>query len=152
MVPFVAPRALQIDEMLYLVRQYFPGARNAIAAEFDGVEVHGANGYLLEQFVTSGTNRRDNVYGGEVEQRARLLMNVVGMVTEVWGSDRVGEEPDELPEREAPTGASRPGRSACSPRGCPRWRAQPAGIGGPLATAATRRSGMSAPSDRTGGC
>jgi N-ethylmaleimide reductase len=90
LVPFVTTRALQIEEMPYLVRQYFRGARNAMAAGFDGVEVHGANGYLLEQFLTSGTNRRDDAYGGPVEHRARLLMDVVGTVIEVWGSDRVG--------------------------------------------------------------
>jgi N-ethylmaleimide reductase len=90
LVPFVTPRALQIEEMPYLVRQYFRGARNAMAAGFDGVEVHGANGYLLEQFLTSGTNRRDDAYGGPVEHRAQLLMDVVGTVIEVWGSDRVG--------------------------------------------------------------
>jgi N-ethylmaleimide reductase len=90
LVPFVTPRALQIEEMPYLVRQYFRGARNAMAAGFDGVEVHGANGYLLEQFLTSGTNRRDDAYSGKVEHRARLLMEVVETVIEVWGSDRVG--------------------------------------------------------------
>jgi len=90
LVPFVPPRALQIEEMPYLVRQFFRGARNAMRAGFDGVEVHGANGYLLEQFMTSGTNRRDDEYGGPVENRARLLMEVVETVIEVWGSDRVG--------------------------------------------------------------
>jgi N-ethylmaleimide reductase len=76
--------------MPYLVRQFFRGARNAMAAGFDGVEVHGANGYLLEQFLTSGTNRRDDAYGGPVENRSRLLIEVVETVIEVWGSDRVG--------------------------------------------------------------
>jgi N-ethylmaleimide reductase len=90
LVPFVPPRALQIEEMPYLVRQYFRGASNALNAGFDGVEVHGANGYLLEQFLTSGPNRRDDAYGGPVENRARLLMEVVETVIEVWGSDRVG--------------------------------------------------------------
>jgi N-ethylmaleimide reductase len=90
LVPFVTPRALQIEEMPYLVRQFFRGARNAMRAGFDGVEVHGANDYLLEQFIASGTNRRDDSYGGPVENRARLLMEVVETVIEVWGSDRVG--------------------------------------------------------------
>jgi N-ethylmaleimide reductase len=90
LVPFVTPRALQIEEMPYLVRQYWRGARNAMAAGFDGVEVHGANGYLLEQFIASSTNRRDDAYGGPVQNRARLLMEVVETVIEVWGSDRVG--------------------------------------------------------------
>ena len=90
LVPFVTPRALQIEEMPYLVRQYSRGARNALASGFDGVEVHGANGYLLEQFIASGTNRRDDLYGGTIANRARLLMHVVEAVSEVWGPDRVG--------------------------------------------------------------
>ena len=84
------PRALQIEEMPYLVRQYCAAARNAMGAGFDGVEVHGANGYLLDQFIESGTNRRTDAYGGPVENRARLLPEVVETVTRVWGSDRVG--------------------------------------------------------------
>jgi N-ethylmaleimide reductase len=90
LVPFVTPRALQIEEMPYLVRQYWRGAKNALAAGFDGVEVHGANGYLLEQFIASSTNRRSDAYGGPVENRARLLIEVVEMVSEVWGPERVG--------------------------------------------------------------
>jgi N-ethylmaleimide reductase len=90
LVPFVTPRALQIEEMPYLVRQYFRGARNALTAGFDGVEIHAANGYLLEQFIDSSTNRRDDRYGGTVENRVRLLTEVVETVTEVWGPDRVG--------------------------------------------------------------
>jgi N-ethylmaleimide reductase len=90
LVPFVTPRALQIEEMPYLVRQYWRGARNAMAAGFDGVEVHGANGYLLEQFIDSSPNRRTDAYGGPVENRARLLTEVVETVIEVWGSERVG--------------------------------------------------------------
>lgn len=90
LVPFVRPRALQIEEMPYIVQQYARGARNALAAGFDGVEVHGANGYLIDQFISSGTNRRTDAYGGKVENRARLLMQVVEAVSEVWGPDRVG--------------------------------------------------------------
>jgi N-ethylmaleimide reductase len=90
LVPFVTPRALQIEEMPYLVRQYYRGAKNAMAAGFDGVEVHAANGYLLEQFICSRTNKRTDAYGGPVENRARLLMEVVDTVCEVWGKDRVG--------------------------------------------------------------
>jgi N-ethylmaleimide reductase len=90
LVPFVTPRALQIEEMPYLERQFFRGARNAMRAGFDGVEIHGANGYLLEQFIASGTNRREDAYGGPVQNRARLLLEVVQTVIEVWGSDRVG--------------------------------------------------------------
>ena len=90
LAPFVRPRALQIEEMPYLVQQYARGARNALAAKFDGVEVHGANGYLIDQFISSGTNRRSDAYGGSIENRARLLMEVLEAVSEVWGPDRVG--------------------------------------------------------------
>jgi N-ethylmaleimide reductase len=90
LVPFVRPRALQIEEMPYLVQQYARGAHNALAANFDGVEVHGANGYLIDQFINSSTNRRSDVYGGPVDRRARLLMEIIEAVTEIWGPDRVG--------------------------------------------------------------
>lgn len=90
LVPFVRPRALQIEEMPYIVQQYAHGARNAMAANFDGVEVHGANGYLIDQFISSGTNHRTDAYGGAVGNRARLLMEVVEAVSEIWGPDRVG--------------------------------------------------------------
>jgi N-ethylmaleimide reductase len=90
LVPFVTPRWLQLEEMPYLVRQYTRGARNAQRAGMDGVEVHGANGYLLDQFAESRTNRRTDEYGGPVENRARLLFEVVETVCEVWGSDAVG--------------------------------------------------------------
>jgi N-ethylmaleimide reductase len=90
LVPFVTPRALQIEEMPYLVQQYVRGARNALRAGFEGVEIHGANGYLLDQFINSRTNRRSDRYGGAVENRARLLLEVVEAVGEIWGADRVG--------------------------------------------------------------
>ncbi len=90
LVPFVAPRALETEELPGIVRQYQDAARNALAAGFDGVEVHSANGYLLDQFLNSSTNRRIDDYGGPVENRARLLMEVVEAVCGVWGSDRVG--------------------------------------------------------------
>jgi N-ethylmaleimide reductase len=90
LVPFVRPRALQIEEMPYLVQQYVRAARNAMAADFDGVEVHGANGYLIDQFINSSTNHRADAYGGPVEHRARLLMEVVEAVSEIWGPDRIG--------------------------------------------------------------
>jgi N-ethylmaleimide reductase len=90
LVPFVTPRALQLEEMPYLVRQYERAARNAIKAGFDGVEVHAANGYLLDQFLCSATNRRTDAYGGAVENRARLLLEVVDAVTKVWDADAVG--------------------------------------------------------------
>src|SRR3954468_17652307 len=76
LVPFVRPRALQIEEMPYIVSQYARGAKNAQAAGFDGVEIHGANGYLLDQFLNSRTNHRTDGYGGPVQNRARLLMEV----------------------------------------------------------------------------
>ena len=90
LVPFVTPRALQIEEMPYIVQQYTRGSRNALAAGFDGVEVHAANGYLLDQFINSGSNHRADGYGGAIENRARLLMEVVEAVSDVWGQDRVG--------------------------------------------------------------
>jgi N-ethylmaleimide reductase len=90
LVPFVTPRALQIEEMPYIVRQYARGSRHALEAGFDGVEIHAANGYLLDQFINSRTNHRADSYGGAIENRGRLLMEVVEAVNEVWGSDRVG--------------------------------------------------------------
>jgi N-ethylmaleimide reductase len=90
LVPFVQPRALEIEELPYLVRQYARGARNAQLAGADGIEIHGANGYLLEQFLDSGTNQRADGYGGSVEQRARLLFEVVEACIAIWGADRVG--------------------------------------------------------------
>jgi N-ethylmaleimide reductase len=90
LVPFVRPRALNIDEMPYVVAQYERAARNAQTADFDGVEVHGANGYLLDQFITTGTNKRTDAYGGPVENRARLLFEVAEAVMRIWGPDRIG--------------------------------------------------------------
>lgn len=90
MKEFVAPRALDTDELPGVVEYFRAGARNALAAGFDGVEVHGANGYLLDQFLEDSTNRRTDEYGGGVENRARLLLEVVGAVAEVWGGERVG--------------------------------------------------------------
>lgn len=90
LVPFVVPRALDSAELPYLVQQYARGARNARAAGFDGVEVHAANGYLLDQFLESGTNQRTDSYGGSVANRARLVLDVLDAVIEVWGAERVG--------------------------------------------------------------
>lgn len=90
MVPFAAPRALDTSEVPELVEQFRHGAACAKAAGFDGVEVHGANGYLLDQFLQSGTNQRSDRYGGSVENRARLLLDVTAAVIEEWGGDRVG--------------------------------------------------------------
>ncbi len=87
---FVTPRALELDELPGIVAQYRQGAQNALAAGFDGVEVHGANGYLLDQFLQDGSNRRTDAYGGSVENRARLLLEVVAAVVEIWGANRVG--------------------------------------------------------------
>ena len=88
--PFVTPRALEADEIPGIVEQHRKGAENALAAGFDGVEIHAANGYLLDQFLRDGTNRRADAYGGSVENRARLLLEVTDAVTGVWGADRVG--------------------------------------------------------------
>ena len=90
LVPFVTPRALDIVEMPYIVQQYERGARNALAAGFDGVEIHSANGYLLDQFINSLTNTRTDAYGGSIAGRSRLLFEVVEAVKGVWGGDRVG--------------------------------------------------------------
>ncbi len=88
--PYVTPRALETDELPGIVEQYRQGAENALAAGFDGVEVHGANGYLLDQFLRDGTNQRTDAYGGSIENRARLLLEVTEAVVGVWGGDRVG--------------------------------------------------------------
>lgn len=88
--PFVTPRALETDEIPGIVAAYRQGAANALAAGFDGVEIHSANGYLLDQFIQDGTNHRTDQYGGSIENRARLVLEVVEAVTGVWGSDRVG--------------------------------------------------------------
>lgn len=90
MRPFETPRALETEEIPGIVEQFRHGAENARRAGFDGVEVHGANGYLLDQFLQSGTNRRTDPYGGSVENRARLLLEVTAAVVDVWGADRVG--------------------------------------------------------------
>jgi N-ethylmaleimide reductase len=90
LVPFLRPRALDIEEMPYVVAQYVRAARNAQAAGFDGVEIHAANGYLIDQFIESGTNQRKDIYGGAVENRTRVLFEVVEALTPIWGPDRIG--------------------------------------------------------------
>ena len=85
MEPFATPRALETDEVAEVVDQFRQGAQNAKAAGFDGVEIHGANGYLLDQFLQTGTNRRTDRYGGSAENRSRLLLEVTQAVLEVWG-------------------------------------------------------------------
>lgn len=87
---FVTPRALETEEIADIVDAYRRGAENAKAAGFDGVEIHGANGYLLDQFLQDSTNRRSDRYGGSVENRARLLLEVTDAAIEVWGAGRVG--------------------------------------------------------------
>jgi N-ethylmaleimide reductase len=84
------PRALRRDEIPGIIAGYRRGAENAIAAGFDGVELHGANGYLIDQFLRDGSNRRDDAYGGSIENRARLLIEVLGEVIAEVGADRVG--------------------------------------------------------------
>lgn len=89
-VPYETPHALETDEIPEIVAQYRQGAERALDAGFDGVEVHGANGYLLDQFLQSGSNQRTDRYGGSVENRSRLLLEVTDAVVDVWGSSRVG--------------------------------------------------------------
>lgn len=84
------PRALEIDELPAIVDDFRQAAANAIAAGFDGVEIHGANGYLLEQFIKDGANQRTDAYGGSVENRARLLLEVTAAVAREIGADRTG--------------------------------------------------------------
>jgi 2,4-dienoyl-CoA reductase-like NADH-dependent reductase (Old Yellow Enzyme family) len=88
--PFVTPRALERDELPGIIEEYRRGAANAKAAGFDGVELHGANGYLLDQFLQDGSNTRTDDYGGPVENRARLMLEAVDAAISVWGPDRVG--------------------------------------------------------------
>jgi len=87
---FVTPRALALEELPALVEAYRRGALNAQAAGFDGVEIHGANGYLLDQFLQDGSNRRTDAYGGSLENRARLMLEVADACISVWGPQRVG--------------------------------------------------------------
>ena len=87
---YSVPRALELDEIPGIVADYRKGAENAKAAGFDGVEVHGANGYLLDQFLQTSANRRTDAYGGSIENRARLMLEVTDACVDVWGKDRVG--------------------------------------------------------------
>lgn len=88
--PFVTPRALDTDEIGGIVEQYRAAAVNGLAAGFDGIEIHAANGYLIDQFLRDGTNRRTDRYGGSPENRARFLLEVTDAVVGVWGGRRVG--------------------------------------------------------------
>jgi len=89
-VPYETPRALETEEVGQVVEAFRQAAVNAKAAGFDGVEIHGANGYLLEQFLQSRTNLRTDRYGGSIENRALLLLEIAQAVIGVWGSNRVG--------------------------------------------------------------
>jgi len=84
------PRALELDEIPGIINQFKSGAMNAKAAGFDGVEIHGANGYLLDQFLRDGSNSRTDHYGGNLENRARLPLEVARSVVDAFGSERVG--------------------------------------------------------------
>jgi 2,4-dienoyl-CoA reductase-like NADH-dependent reductase (Old Yellow Enzyme family) len=87
---FVTPRALETEEIPGVIEDYRKAAANALIAGFDGVEIHGANGYLIDQFLQDGCNRRSDDYGGSIENRARFMMEVTDAVVSVWGADRVG--------------------------------------------------------------
>lgn len=87
---YPTPRALDTEEISDIVEAFRTGAENAKAAGFDGVEIHGANGYLLDQFLQSSTNQRTDAYGGSLENRARLLLEITDAVVQVWGAQRVG--------------------------------------------------------------
>jgi 2,4-dienoyl-CoA reductase-like NADH-dependent reductase (Old Yellow Enzyme family) len=87
---YVTPRALELHEIPAIIEAYRKGAENAKLAGFDGVEIHGANGYLLDQFLGDGTNHRTDHYGGSIENRARLMLEVTDAVLTVWEKGRVG--------------------------------------------------------------
>lgn len=87
---YEVPRALETEEVKEIVNAYKDGALNAKAAGFDGVEIHAANGYLIDQFLQDSTNKRDDIYGGSIENRARFLLEITDAVTDVWPSNRVG--------------------------------------------------------------
>jgi 2,4-dienoyl-CoA reductase-like NADH-dependent reductase (Old Yellow Enzyme family) len=89
-VPYPVPRPLEHAEIAGVIQAYAQGARLAQQAGFDGVELHGANGYLLDQFLQDSTNQREDNYGGAIENRARLLLDVTDEVVKVWGRGRVG--------------------------------------------------------------
>lgn len=89
-VPFVTPRALETAEIPGIIEQYRVASQYALDAGFDGVEIHAANGYLIDQFLRDGTNHRTDAYGGSLENRTRLLQEVTAAVVSVWGAKRVG--------------------------------------------------------------
>lgn len=87
---FVTPRALTLEEIPTVIEEYAVATQNALEAGFDGVEIHAANGYLLDQFLRDGTNKRDDIYGGSIENRTRLLLEVTEKVASIAGADKVG--------------------------------------------------------------
>ncbi|WP_426409703.1 alkene reductase [Bradyrhizobium ganzhouense] len=89
-VPFSMPRALALHEIPAIIEEFRSGAERALRAGFDGVEIHGANGYLPDQFLQDGTNKRTDEYGGPIENRARFMLEVTQAAISVWGADRVG--------------------------------------------------------------
>ncbi len=88
--PYVQPRALDIEEIPGIVRQFANATRHAKAAGFDGVEIHAANGYLIDQFLRDGTNQRTDAYGGSIANRVRFLQEITEAVIDVWSADRIG--------------------------------------------------------------
>ncbi|MBM3429326.1 MAG: alkene reductase, partial [Bacteroidetes bacterium] len=88
--PYVTPRELEIEEITEIVAQFRQGAENALTAGFDGIELHGAFGYIIDQFLQDNSNQRSDRYGGSLENRTRFLLEVVEAVTQVWGRNRVG--------------------------------------------------------------
>jgi N-ethylmaleimide reductase len=88
--PYETPRALETGEIAGVIEAFRQAARNALDCGFDGVEIHGANGYLIEQFLQSHTNLRTDPYGGSIENRTRFLLEVTRAVIDIWGADRVG--------------------------------------------------------------
>lgn len=88
--PFVVPRALRSEEIADIVDDFSVAAQNALSAGFDGVEIHGANGYLIDQFLHDGSNTRTDAYGGSIENRARFLLEIVDACVAIWGGGRVG--------------------------------------------------------------
>lgn len=89
-IEFSMPRALDISEIPSIIETFRAGAERALRAGFDGVEIHGANGYLPDQFLQDGSNKRTDAYGGSIENRARFMLEVTQAAISVWGSDRVG--------------------------------------------------------------
>lgn len=88
--PFVTPRAVSLEEIPGIIQDYAQAARNAQRAGFDGVEIHAANGYLIDQFLRDGTNQRQDAYGGTIQNRVRFLLEVTEAVVDAWSPDQVG--------------------------------------------------------------